>query len=105
MARRISTLESNNRLTFNSDIIGGYSPELVIQILNKQFDAAFLDEDVDRYSLLIARWHVPKALQRKFEPHQVLDEVMNYLAGLSRSELCFVLDLICQGEGERISTC
>ncbi|PKO71566.1 MAG: hypothetical protein CVU20_06330 [Betaproteobacteria bacterium HGW-Betaproteobacteria-14] len=105
LARRISTLESNNRLTFNSDIIGGYSPELVIQILNKLFDAAFLDEDVDRYSLLIARWHVPKALQRKFEPHQVLDEVMNYLAGLSRSELCFVLDLICQGEGERISTC
>ena len=96
MAGKISTLESYDRLTMSSEDSGGYSPDLIIEILNELFDAAFRDEQVERYSTLIARWHIPNELKQKFEPSQVLDEVVNYLAGLCRSELNFVLALICQ---------
>lgn len=96
LAEKISTLESDDRLTISLADSGGYSPDLIIEILNELFDAAFRDEQVERYSTLIARWHIPNELKQKFEPSQVLDEVVNYLAGLCRSELNFVLALICQ---------
>ena len=96
LAGKIWTRESPDRLTMSLEDSGGYSADLIIEILNELFDAAFRDEQPERYSTLIARWHIPNELKQKFEPSEVLDEVVSYLAGLCRSELNFVLDLICQ---------
>lgn len=98
-AMRISPLAAKDRLTLPSDFTyPGCRSDLVIPLLSWIFEAAFTGENVERYSALIARWHVPKALQQVIDPDQVLNELGNYLAGLRSSELAFVLDLVRQSE-------
>jgi len=97
LATRISQLATKDRLTLQSDSTFQWcQSDLVAQILSWIFEAAFAGEGVERYSALIARWHVPERLQQKIEPGRVLNEVGNYLAGLRTSELMFVLDLVRQ---------
>lgn len=99
LATRISQLATKDRLTLQSDFaFQCCQSDLVIQILSRIFEAAFAGESVERYSALIARWHVPEALQREINPDRVLNELGNYLAGLCSSELTFVLALMRQSE-------
>lgn len=99
LATRISQLATKDRLILQSDpAFQCCQSDLVIQILSWIFEAAFAGQGVERYSVLIARWHVPERLQQKIEPDWVLNEVGNYLAGLRTSELMFVLDLVRQSE-------
>jgi hypothetical protein len=74
----------------------GSDPAAALQILNALLQASYRGEPVRRYWRLIAGWHLPEHLQRKLNPDEVLNELGNYLAGLTASELAFVQYLVDQ---------
>lgn len=97
VARRISVLEPDAALSgVRWNPLFAPDARLVVQVLNTLFDAASFNDDVERYSALTKRWHVPETLRQALRPDHVLNELAAYLTSLRQSELAFVLDLLAE---------
>jgi len=95
LAIQVAVLRPNMELkpSFPGSLYGS-SMASALQILNAVLHASYRGEPVRRYWKLIERWHLPERLQRKLSAEEILDELGNYLAGLTASELAFVGGLV-----------
>lgn len=99
LANRVSVLEPEAQLRFGRAVFfrSGNQPSSV-EILNILLNAAWRRVPIDRYSILAARWHIPKELQRRLRPDEIVKELGSYLMRRPGSELAFVIDLLIDGE-------